>query len=215
VSGADVVLTDLGLALECSAFALWLRAHAAPGAVGRWLVALFAASAAAPLLGGVYHALYTDLESWGARILWPTTLFAVGVVALTCGALAAHLLLGPSAARIAVRAAAVVLGVYAALLVAGWQAFFGAVVIYLPAVLLLLAASLRRSGVAALGLAITLVAAAVQQAQVGLPALGLGHNAVYHLIQAVGFALFFAGSRRWATAPRRLPEGVPCSRVAR
>ncbi len=203
-----VVLTDLALALECAGFALWLRAHGANGAVGGWLVGLFIAAAVAPLLGGAYHALYTELDTPGARVLWLAALFAVGVVALACWSLGAHLVLRASTARIVVRLAAVELGLYAVLLLAGWQSFSAAVAVYLPAVLFLLVASLRRSVVAALGLAITLGAAVAQQRRLGLPALGLGHNAVYHLNQAVGFALFFAGSRRWISAPRPLTREV-------
>jgi hypothetical protein len=213
VNEPDVVLTDFALSVECAGFALWLRAHGARGAVAGWLVALFTASAAAPLLGGIYHALYTELDSPGARILWPTALFAVGVGALACWALAAHLALRASAARIVVLAAAAELAVYAILLALGWQTFFGAVVIYLPAVLCLLAVSRRRSAIAALGLGITLVAAVVQQARIGLPPLGLGYNAVYHLIQALGFALFFAGSRRFVAAAHPGNEEGSCSLV--
>lgn len=49
--------------------------------------------------------------------------------------------------------------------------------------------------VAVLGLPLTFVAAAVQQAGVALHPTYFDHNALYHLVQAVALWLFFLGFR--------------------
>jgi hypothetical protein len=213
VTQADVALTDFALALECACFAVWVRTRSSRGSVSCWLQALFGASAAAPLAGGLYHGFFADPASLAGRVLWPTALFVVGCASLACWALAAHLVLAPRAARVAVRIAALQLAVYGMLLLAGWQNFSGAVAVYVPATLALLAASLRRSAIAAAGLGVTLAAAAAQQSQLSLPALQLSHNALYHLIQAIGFALFFSGSRHWGTVSSSSNGEVSCSRA--
>jgi uncharacterized protein DUF6962 len=198
VTEPDVALTDFALAAECAVFALWPRTSGRD-ALQRWLRVLFAASAAAPLAGGLVHGFYSSPDSALGRWLWVLGLFCVGVAGLACWALAAHLSLGARRARTAVGFAAAGLSVYAVLLVLGFRSFAGAVAMYLPAVLALLAVSLARFPLAAAGLGVTLVAAVLQQRLVSWPALGLSHNALYHVIQALGFALFFAGSRRWQT----------------
>lgn len=212
----DVALTDFALTLECAAFALWLYWRGARVALRRWLLLFFAAAALAPLAGGAVHGFFADGEGVWARVLWPTALIAVGVAALAGWAIAANLWLSPATARLVVLAACVELGVYVALLLAWRQAFVVAIADFLPATLFLLAAvcvRARRGDLpgcrsAALGLALTLLAPAVQQAGVDLHPIWFTHNALYHAIQAVGFALFFAGSRRWLAVP--VQTEVPC-----
>jgi hypothetical protein len=41
------------------------------------------------------------------------------------------------------------------------------------------------------GLVLSFAGAAIQQAEIGLPALGVTHNALYHLVQAVALVLIF------------------------
>jgi hypothetical protein len=79
------------------------------------------------------------------------------------------------------------------------EAFRVAVVNYAPAALFLLIALATAycrdpaptvmSGLA--GLALTFVAAAMQQAQVGAPRMHLSYNAVYHLLQAGALAMIY------------------------
>ncbi len=195
IAEPDVTLTDLGLALEGAVFA-WLLAR--PGTAGqplrRWFVLFFAASAVAALLGAIVHGLR-------APLLWPLVLFAIGVTAFAaCGAGTA-MLLSTEAARRSMRLAVVGLACYGALVFAAPQAFTLAILAYLPATILLLIAFARASrmrgesavGFGVLGLLLTLVAAALQQARVALPA--LSHNTLYHLVQAAALAMIFAGTR--------------------
>ena len=213
----DVALTDYALAVECAAFAIWIYVRGSPVKFRRWLVLFFAAAAIAPLAGGTVHGFFLDEASLGAQILWPLALAAVGVAALAGWAIAAKLVLSEAAARVAVGAACVQLGVYAALLLAGRESFWVAIAAYLPATIALLSAIVWRAHggnfpgarVAALGLALTLAAAVLQQARVDLHPTWFTHNALYHAVQAIGFALFFAGSRRWVCV-RPTGEDVPC-----
>ena len=213
----DVALTDFALTLECTVFALWLYARGAPVALRGWLVVFFAAAALASLAGGVVHGFFADPASLGTRVLWPVALFAIGAAALAGWAIAAQLALSASAARAVILAACAQLAVYAAVLLAGRQTFLVAIVDYLPATLFLLAAvawrarrrDLPGSALAGVGLALTLAAPLMQQARVDLHPVWLTHNALYHAMQALGFVLFFAGSRRWvAVCPHN--EEVSC-----
>ena len=49
---------------------------------------------------------------------------------------------------------------------------------------------------------LSLIAAVIQQTQTGIVALGLSHNALYHLVQAVGLLLIFLTARGLARAER-------------
>ena len=57
------------------------------------------------------------------------------------------------------------------------------------------AAGMRGVNAGAWGLGLTFVAAAVQQARVGLHPRYFNHNALYHLIQGAGLFLVFRGAR--------------------
>jgi hypothetical protein len=204
----DVALTDFGLAAECALFAGWLHWQAlGDSPLRRWLVVLFAALGAGALLGGITHGFLADQQSDGYRIAWAATLISIGVTALASWAIGAHMLFGDEDSRRWVLiAAGWLLGLNVATVLWVSQSFAVAVVFYVPAVAFVLAAfvltyaRLRQpyllAGVA--GLVLSLAAAAIQQAKVGFPPLGLSHNALYHLVQAVGLLLIFVAGRRLA-----------------
>jgi hypothetical protein len=164
------------------------------------------------------HGFFAAGDRALGRALWLLGLGAVGIVALSGWGIGAQLALSPRAARAVILAAWLQLAVYLSLLVSGRQSFLVAIVQYLPATLFLLWAIVwraRRAALpgavpAALGLALMLAAAPVQQARIELLALGLTYNSVYHVVQGLGFALFFTGARRWVTAPAKTLEEVPC-----
>ena len=199
----DVTLTDYALALLCAVFAvLLLRRGNRRSSLHPWFVLFFAAASAAPLLGGTYHGFFEDVSSDSGRALWSATLLAIGVAAFAGEALALRLCTGPAVARLVLRLAAVKLAVYAAIVLLAPRPFWVAVANYLPAVVFLLVAlrvSHRRKpragpARAALGLGVTLLAAGLQRLGIGLHPDFLDHNALYHLVQAAGFALLFAGA---------------------
>jgi hypothetical protein len=192
-----VTLTDFALAIECGLFAVWLRRcdrtrFTAP------FVALFAASSVSALLGGISHGFLPGAES-----LWRATLIAICVAALAAWVAAARLALPERAERIVTALAALAFLAQAAYILFVDQSFTAAIVSYVPAALFLLIAFAlvyrsQRSlfllaGIA--GLALTFVAAAVQQTGIGLHPRFFDHNAFYHLLQALAFFLIFWTAR--------------------
>jgi hypothetical protein len=208
----DVALTDYGLAIENAVFAYLLIRRRTPLDPGTgWFVAFFAAASLAALAGGTVHGFFLDERTLGARILWPATLFAIGLSALSAWAIGAHLLLSARGAQIVVVAAALEFLVYGAVLLGVTQAFEVAVANYLPAALFLLVVfgltyrhTRRPAALAALvGLALTFVAAGVQVGRVALHPVYFNHNALYHMIQALALLLLFIGARGDLSRARR------------
>ncbi len=197
----DVTLTDLGLALECAAFAvLLLRDRGAPAR--RWFAGFFAVLSAAAALGAIEHGFVADKTSSVGAVVWTATLLAVGLAAVAGWGAGARLVLGRRTARGVTSAVAAAFAAYAAVVVLGERRFAVAIAFYLPAALFLLVAFRRaaRRGYARVnagswGLALTFVAAAVQQGRVALHPRFFDHNALYHVIQAVGLYLVFRGAR--------------------
>jgi hypothetical protein len=208
MADADAVLTDWLLAIECAVFA-WRCGSAS--ALARWSRRLFVATAVATLAAGTVHGFAT-----GARILWIVTMLAAGVVAFAaCGA-GATLVVSPSVARMIVATAGLDLGVYAVAVVGGADTFRLPLVNCLAACAVLLAgltdALVRRGERAALagiaGVGWTVVGARMQQAHVGLPALSLDHNVLFHVVQGVALAFLFIGFRRLERRTRCSPDAT-------
>lgn len=204
----DVALTDFALALECGAFAAWLfkildrgRRRALP------FIIFFAATGAAALLGGIFHGFLSDRLSATARTVWTAIMVAIGIAAFSSWLAAARLCLSAAAAPLLVGFAAVIFGIYIAVVLFITQSFTVAVVHYLPAAAFLLLAfglAYRRSGESSLlagvgGVLLTFVAAGIQQYGIGLHSLYFNHNALYHLIQAFALLLIFLAARDVAT----------------
>jgi hypothetical protein len=200
----DVTLTDYLLVVECAAFA-WLiaRRPARLEALRRWIVAFFLFTALAALSGGTVHGFFSANDGGMGSVLWKLSMLAIGATALAGCAIGARLLFARDGAARVVGIAAVLAGVYAATILFVNDAFWIAVVGYLPAAALLFVAFLTaavreraswaRRG--AWGLAASFVAAAVQQLRIGLHPAYFNHNALYHLVQAVALALVFAACR--------------------
>jgi hypothetical protein len=209
----DVTLTDYGLAILCAILAHLIFHRGDRASPYRlWLVAFFLAAGAAPLFGGTVHGFFSDEASLGHRILWPATMLSIGVAALTAWAVGARLLFSKTTQQVIVGLATVQLMVYAAVVLVASQDFRLAIGDYLPATLFLLVALLlanrkeraRPLVVAAAGLALTFVAAAIQQLEIPLHPIHLDHNALYHVIQAVALLMFFVGARYLASRVRVL-----------
>ncbi len=213
----DVSLTDFGLALETAAFAAIIARQVTryPELRG-WAVAFFGSAAVASLAGAIDHGfLRRDGRESAHDVMWVTTLLAIGVSSLALVGIGAGLGLRPANGRRVLVLAPVALVGYAVIVLFVWQGFLVAILAYAPAALFLLAVLVRRyvaqrdngslAGIAAVVLAF--VAAAVQRLEIGIHGRYLGHNALYHLIQAISFALLFAALRRFLAEPdtRRRP----------
>ena len=207
----DVALTDFGLAAECVLFAGWLQWRTLQDSpLRRWFVVLFAALGIGALLGGITHGFFPDAQAHAARVVWIATLIAIGVAALASWAVGAHVLFANTGARWLVMAAALLFALNVAVVLSISQSFLVAIAFYAPAIVFALIAfvlAYRASGnpsmlFAIAGIVLSLIAAVVQQTQTGIAALGLSHNALYHLVQAAGLLLIFLTARGLASAGR-------------
>ncbi len=200
----DVALTDYLLAAESFLFVwLLLRPDMGKGRLRFWFIVYFVAASIASACGGTVHGFLNDAQSMGQATLWRATLLAVGVATLANWAIGARLLFTDRIAKWIVVTAGVQLFVFCAVVLFLSQNFRVVIADNLPAVLFLITALLlahRREPhagllVAASGMSLTLVAAAIQQLHVGIHPVYFNHNAVFHVVQAVGILLFFLGGR--------------------
>ena len=208
ITAPAVTLTDYGLAIECAILlALLARPQASDETLRMWFLVFFAAATAASLFGGTVHGFFKAADSRGRAILWPLTLLSILLSGLAAWFAAARLELQPRAETWARRAAVVVVSALTAAVIFATRNFAIAIVAYLPSALFLLVALVsaygRRKersiawGIA--GLSLTLVAAAVQRLRIAIHAVYLDHNAVYHVIQGVGFWMIYRATRHLST----------------
>jgi hypothetical protein len=202
IAEPDVTLTDYGLAIECALLAAFL--YGTPTSAVRmrlYFVVFFCAVGVGALLGGTDHGFLLDKTTRLRAVVWKGTLVAIGVSALAAWQ-AGALLIAPTPARW-IRAGAVVLFIGYLFAVARSDAFLVAIVHYLPAVVFLFGVfgwhyvrgRERHYLLGAAALSLTLAAAGVQQARIGLHPVLFNHNALYHLIQAVALLLLFTAAR--------------------
>jgi hypothetical protein len=205
----DVALTDYLLALECALFASLICFRGNTKAPLRLRFSLFFASiGVATLAGGTVHGFFLDTTTLGYRILWPVTLMASGSAALAAWTIAARLWLSEKMERWVVVLALLEFVGYCAVVLFFSQQFSVAVANYLPPAFFLLAAfyklhrhmRIRALRLGTLGFALTFIAAAVQQAGVGLHPVYFNHNALYHVIQALALFYVFLGAH-WLVNP--------------
>lgn len=211
----DVALTDYALALEGVLFLVLLqRRRACPGGLRPWFSLFFASVSAASLCGGTVHGFFLDEQTLGAAVLWPLTLLATGVTALSAWAIGAKLLFPRRVTSWVLSAAAVQFTVYSLVVLFWTQEFRVVLVNNLPAVVFLLLAfglAYHREKhsslfLAAGGLALTLIAALLQQLGVGIHPVYFNHNALYHVFQAIALFLFFLGGQ-WLVGAARDQRG--------
>jgi hypothetical protein len=211
-----VALTDFLLTLECAVFAvlLWHRGKTHP-AIRPWFVLFFAATALSSLTGGLVHGFFLDAASQTYRVLWPATLIGIVIASLAAWSAGARMLFSGRTSLVTMRAAMTAACGFALAVLIGIQEFWIAILAYLPASLLLLAAFLKAAvrsrdpapAWAAAGIALTFFGGAVQQFEVALHPVYLTHNALYHLILAAALCLIFIGVS-WLALPRTPVEVV-------
>ena len=205
-----VTLTDYGLTIECWLFAaLIMRAKLNP-TMDRWWIAFFGFIGAASLLGGTVHAFLPDESTALYRIVWDANLLALGGVSVAVWMLGANLIGSDDVTR-AVRAVSyVLLAAYVLVVAFVSNKFLVAIGMYLPATVFLTVAMAvansrdthRRWRIGLAGMALTYVAAAVQQIGVDIHPVYFDHNAFYHAIQAVALYLLFRAQAAHARVDR-------------
>ena len=208
IAEPDVALTDFGLALLATVFAVSLaRGDEGSPVLRRSLVAFFVAVAVASLAGGLDHGFFRQPPGTVHDVLWATALIAIGASALALTSAAARLGFSRQTAQAVTAAAAVAFVAYALAVLLGARQYLYALLAYLPATaftLGVLAVAYRRErdprlAAAIAGLLLTFVAAAIQRAEIALHPRWFNHNALYHAVQALALGLFFVGAR-WVTS---------------
>jgi len=192
-----VTLTDFALAIECGLFAVWLNGLRAARFQAAFVI-LFAATGVAALLGGISHGFLP-----GSDIIWRATLIAICVAAFATWLIGARLTLSEEYQKVITALATLAFAAQSAYITFVDASFLIAILGYVPAALFLLIAfglAYRRSHAPFLlagigGVAVTFLAAAVQQSGIGLHSRYFDHNAFYHLIQGVAFFLLFWTAR--------------------
>ncbi|MBH74669.1 MAG: hypothetical protein CL896_02615 [Dehalococcoidia bacterium] len=198
----DVALTDYGLAFECSVFAFVLiRNKCEDQPLSIWFAFLFASVGLASIMGGTIHGFVHE-DTLSEAIFWRATIVSIGISALTAWVIGAKILLGNLGQRVVFFVAALNFSIYLGYVVFFNQNFVVAVANYLPAAIFLLVVfailynrnQQRLVFLALAGVILTFVAAAIQQIGIGVHAEYFNHNALYHVVQAVGLYLIFRGS---------------------
>ncbi len=158
----------------------------------------------ASLTGGTVHGFFLDQSTFGYRILWPTTLIAIGVTATSTWVLTGFAI---SKSVDSVRKwaffAIIIFLIYSSIVLFYSQHFAVVILNYVPAMVALLAVNMReyvRAGSAPYlfvigGISVILVAAFIQQAGLGVHPNYFNHNSTYHLVQALGLFLLFKGAK--------------------
>ncbi len=187
----DTTLTDFALAALCAGFALALIGD---GGIATEYALLFAALGLAALGGALWHGWFSGQHKGLGGALWVAVMLAVGLANVALWRIGAVLAASALLGWIAIAQALV----YGALVLFVSRKFLLASAFTLPPTLLLVGLFAGRLPEASAGLGLSalvlaLVGAGMQAARVGLPALRLGHNGLYHLVQAGAFTLLFIG----------------------
>jgi len=207
-----VSLTDYGLTAECAFFAYILaRKPKADPSISPVFVLFFCGIALAAAAGGTVHGFFQNESSLGYRILWPFTLVVMGITALAGVHIGTALQFTRSVATYVNWAAIAVFAVYVLVVIFIRSDFLVAILDYLPSLIFIGVAFLfahrrhRKSEflIGFLGVCTMLLAAAAQQAKIGINPRFFDHNALYHLLQAVALFMVFLAARE-STQPQEL-----------
>ena len=207
----DVALTDAALAILGAYLArrLWTMTGSALPKLGAVMVGGLASAA---LFGAIFHAFFpADTATRAGFLAWvPVSLSIVLVTAVML--ILSLRLLAPGLPTLVRRT---IVGGYAATFAAVVllldESFTSIVRFYGPALVLLLVAATRQAirgrhaawTLIACGLALSVVAALMQQAKIGINPVYFDHNAVYHALQGIALVLIYLGFRRAPEAQNR------------
>ena len=199
IAEPDVTLTDWALSVEAGVLAILAARAGTPRA---WVV-FFGSIAVAALLGGISHGFFPDTADPRAAALRRTTLLALGVTSAAAFSASAGALLNTTPARRVTLSAIGLATVYAAVVSVVTDAFAVAIAAYLPATAFLFVAFVavyRATGATAplagaIGVGVLLLGSWVQWRGIAASALGLGHNALYHVIEMIALPLLYRGAR--------------------
>ena len=191
--------TDYLLAATGFAAAMWLWKTAA-GAPGRWWAAAFVASGVAAVLGGTSHGYAPVLDKQTHGLVWRLTYVTVGI-ANFCILYGAALAVVPERflrAAAAILALRLLVVAVALILLAQFRYVLYDYAITLVGLLVLAAVRGGRgqpgAGWVMAGVALSLAGAVVQLGRIGQGRV-FNHNDLFHVLQAIGIALYARGGR--------------------
>jgi hypothetical protein len=205
----DVALTDFAIALEGAVLGALVRARGSNGPARRWWAVFFWAVAGGALLGGISHGFPPAHEAMRTA-LWRLTLLTIGAAAL-CAWGAGAQEIPPRRRRAVLAAAAALFVLYCGVVLFVTDAFAVAMVHYAVGATFLLVVLMRvwfltgarATLVGALGIVMLAAGSVVQAQRLGLPAVALTHNAVYHVVQMSALLLLYVSARGLSSTSRR------------
>ncbi len=197
----DVAFTDYGIAILCGYF-VWciLKIDNKNNRLKKLWTLFFSSIAIASFTGGTVHGFFLNELTLGYRILWPTTLLAIGMMATIIWHLVGQIY-NQKKNKIWSLLANFLFLIYAAVIMFYSQTFKVVIVNYLPPVILLLILTMYRYFqtqfnyflIITGGVLLSLIAALAQQAGVSIHEIYFNYNATYHLIQFFGLWVLFVG----------------------
>ena len=198
----DVALTDYGLTILFFFVAcLLIRNHDYDRVLSTWFSLLFLSIGLASGIGGTVHEFVGE-DTLLHSVFWRGAIVCIGVSALSAWMIGAKIMLNGLGQRIICTLSIVNFIMYLAHVLFLNQNFDVAVANYLPSGLFLLLVfvkvykqTLHRLAFFGLaGLILTFGAAGIQQLEIGVHARYFSHNALYHVVQAMGLYLIFRGA---------------------
>lgn len=213
VSMSDFLLAGFSGTL---AWRLMLRQTEMPR-TRRWFAIVLGAIAVSSLLGAISHGFLPERESSVGALLWRSTLMLLGPAAVGLCMLGCLLLFRPGTVERARALALILLAIYVGLVLFEYHEFLIALLLYLPATMMLLTGFLVRwrqgqsfAVDGSIAMVLTLVAGLLQYLHIGIHPVYFNHNALYHVIQGVALYFLYRAGRKWisgtpSTAPAALP----------
>jgi hypothetical protein len=170
----------------------------------RWFAIVLGAIAVSSLLGAISHGFLPDTDSSLGALLWRSTLMLLGPAAVGLCMLACLLLFRPGTVERARAVALILLAIYVGLVLFEYHKFVIALLLYLPATMMLLAGFVVRwrqgqsfAVDGAIAMVLTLIAGLLQYLHVGIHQVYFNHNALYHVIQGVAVYFLYRAGRKW------------------
>lgn len=206
-----VSLSDLALAVETGVFAIGVARYGR-GSLGtdrsrdlrRWLIGFFGSSAAAALAGAAVHGLSASKDDPRRRLFWRASLSSIGLASLSAWHLGAILSLPSGAARSLLVPVEVVHVAYLVVVARTHPPFKLALALYAPSAFFLRLALMSRlrvpaerapAALALVALTVSTAAAVMQVRKLAVHPRWFDHNATFHVVQAVAFAILYRAAR--------------------
>jgi uncharacterized protein DUF6962 len=182
----------------------------------RWFAIVLWAIAISSFLGAISHGFIPEEHGSLGALIWRSTLMLIGPAAVGLCMLACLLLFRPATVERARLLALILLGVYVGLVLFEYHEFVIALLLYLPATLLLLAGFVVRwrqgqpfAADGALAMVLTLVAGLLQYLRVDVHPVYFNHNALYHVIQGMALFFLYRAGRKWISATLPATAAIP------